>query len=112
MKFEINVVDDVVDRVKPLLRLERPKSSDVSADDPFKRRKVLFIDVQSMEEMNEYIEKFVNDKFNCLIEDKIESDKSIYIKDIPRKLNHINDNLEYTIELLHLLLEEEGDDDE
>ena len=59
--------------------------------------------------MSEYIEKFVNDKFNCLIEDKIESDKSVYIKDIPRKLNHINSNLELIIDLL---INKEGDDDE
>lgn len=116
MKFEINVPDDVVDRVKPLLQLRRPIPPEIPPDDPFRRRKVIFVNVQTFEEMNEYIEKFINNRFECLIEDKIEKDKSIYIKDIPYELNNIKNNLEYITELLELVetntSKNEGYDDE
>lgn len=114
MKFEISVSDEVVDQVKSLLHVEREITPEALLDDPsLKYKKEWRKTVETEDELKEYIEKYINNYFECLIGDQKEREKSIYIKkDVQQKLKRINRRLDSIAELICMIMENVTKEDE
>ena len=113
MKFEISVSDEVVDQVKSLLHVEREITSEALLDDPsLKYKKEWRKTVETENELKEYIEKYINNYFECLIGDKKEKDKSIYIKDVPKEMISINRRLDRIEDAIYIIMDNVIKEDE
>ena len=106
MKFEISVSDEVVDQVKSLLHVEREITQEALLDDPsLKYKKEWRKTVETEDELKEYIEKYINNYFECLIVDQKEKEKSIYIKDVPKEMMSINRRLDRIEDAIYMIMD-------